>query len=329
MRLFWAYFKSRLGIAALCAGLCGVFLFFGWLCGLERSTMLYCLLLWAVLCVAALALGYVRAYARHKTLEEARAQILFSGGSLPQPGGPLEEDYQELLHLVLADRAAVMKETDRRTEELTDYFTLWAHQIKNPLAAMRLILQQGEIEDIGELEQELFETEQYVEMVLSFLRLGSDSTDFVFQPYDLDSIVRQVVKKYARQFIRRRIRLDYDERTMTVLTDEKWLSFVIEQLVSNALKYTSRGWISITTSGSSLIIRDTGIGIAPEDLPRIFEKGYTGYNGRTDKKSTGIGLWLCRQVLDKLGHEISITSVPGEGTEVTIEFGKETEPEGC
>ena len=326
MKLFWAYCKSKLGTAALAAGLCGVFLFFGWVCDLEWGMMLYCLLLWAVFCAVALAAGYARVYSRHRALEEIRAGILYSGEKLPWPDSPLEEDYQALLQLILADRAAIMRETDRRYNDLTDYFTLWAHQIKNPLAAMRLILQQGELEDTGELEQELFETEQYVEMVLNYLRLGSDSTDFVIQAYDLDSIVRQVVRKYARQFIRRRIRLDYDGLTMTVLTDEKWMSFVIEQILSNALKYTSRGWISISTSGNSLIIRDTGIGIAPEDLPRVFEKGYTGYNGRSDKKSTGIGLWLCRQVLHKLGHEIRIRSTPGQGTEVTIDFGPDMEP---
>ena len=132
------------------------------------------------------------------------------------------------------------------------------------------------------------------------------------------------MKIYAKQFIRRRIRLDYKETGLTVLTDEKWLSFAIEQLLANALKYTREGGeIRIYAEGAALCIEDTGIGIAAEDLPRVFEKGYTGCNGRTDKKSTGIGLYLCRKILDKLGHGISIESEIGAGTKVKVYLGDE------
>lgn len=154
---------------------------------------------------------------------------------------------------------------------------------------------------------------------LGYLRLESPSSDYVIRNYALDDIVRQAVRKYASQFIRRRLRLEYTPLNVSVITDEKWLLFVIEQVLSNALKYTRSGSVSITLEApKTLCIRDTGIGIAPEDLPRVFEKGFTGCNGRTDKRATGIGLYLCRRILEKLGHTIAITSTVGEGTTVRI-----------
>ena len=170
-----------------------------------------------------------------------------------------------------------------------------------------------------EVLEQLQSVEQYVEMVLGYLRLESPSSDYVIRNYALDDIVRQAVRKYASQFIRRRLRLEYTPLNVSVITDEKWLLFVIEQVLSNALKYTRSGSVSITLEApKTLCIRDTGIGIAPEDLPRVFEKGFTGCNGRTDKRATGIGLYLCRRILEKLGHTIAITSTVGEGTTVRI-----------
>lgn len=204
---------------------------------------------------------------------------------------------------------------------MTDYYTLWAHQIKTPIAAMGLLLQE---EPHPELEGELLKIEQYVEMVLGYLRLGSESTDYVFRNCGLDALVRQAVRKYARLFILKKISLDFQETGKTVLTDEKWLSFVIEQLLSNAVKYTPEGGrVRIYGDGDTLVIADSGIGIQPEDLPRVFEKGFTGFNGREDKKSTGIGLCLCRQVLDRLNHDISIASRPGQGTLVRLDLSRD------
>ena len=170
---------------------------------------------------------------------------------------------------------------------------------------------------------ELFKTEQYVEMVLSYLRIGDISKDMVLTGCDIAKLVRQAVKKYSRLFILQKISLEMGEIRETVVTDEKWLSFVIEQILSNALKYTKKGKVSIYMEpGERLVIEDTGIGISAEDLPRIMEKGYTGYNGRKDKKSTGIGLYLCRKVMDKLNHGIDIESEPGKGTRVILNLGR-------
>ena len=161
-------------------------------------------------------------------------------------------------------------------------------------------------------------------MVLCYLKLDEQGTDYVLRRCNLDEILRQAVRKYAGQFIRSKNKLLLEETRLAVLTDEKWLSFVIEQLLSNAIKYTRGGEIHITLrQPDTLLITDTGIGIAPEDLPRIFEKGFTGYNGRSDKKSTGIGLYLCRRIAENLGCEISATSTVGIGTTVSLRFVSE------
>lgn len=132
------------------------------------------------------------------------------------------------------------------------------------------------------------------------------------------------MRKFAKMFILKKITLDFQETGKTVLTDEKWLLFVVEQVLSNALKYTPEGGtIRIYGDGATVVIADNGIGIREEDQARVFEKGYTGYNGRADKKSTGIGLYLCRQVMDRLNHGISLTSRPGQGTLVRLDLSRE------
>lgn len=206
-----------------------------------------------------------------------------------------------------------------------DYYTTWVHQIKTPISVMRMNLQGEDTEEHRELLAELFRVEQYVEMALNWMRLGSDSKDFLFREYALDGIIRQAIRKYAPQFIRRRIRLVYEPAEGKVLTDEKWLLFIIEQLLSNAVKYTQQGSVSIRVVPEKVLeIEDTGIGIAPEDVPRIFEKGFTGYNGRADKKSTGLGLYLCRLTAEKLSHKISVESQVGVGTKVSIDLHSDT-----
>ncbi|MFY9434296.1 MAG: ATP-binding protein, partial [Bacillota bacterium] len=190
-----------------------------------------------------------------------------------------------------------------------------------PIAAMRLLLQSEQSETNSELLEQLFKVEQYVEMALQYLRLENISSDLVLKEHSLDTIVKQAVRKYSNSFIRKKIKLNYAELNHNVLTDEKWLVFVIEQILSNALKYTDSGEISIYMDDEmpdTLVIEDTGIGIAEEDLPRVFERGFTGYTGRIDKKATGIGLFLCKQILDRLSHTITIESQVGEGTKVKI-----------
>ena len=264
---------------------------------------------------------YVSYVRKHRNLCRMREIIQISVDALEPPADALEADYEELIRLVHRDKMQQLTAFENKKTDMTEYYTMWMHQIKTPIAAMRLLLQSEDHPSNPELSEELFRIEQYVEMALQYLRLDSDTSDLLIQRYELDDIIREAVRKYAKLFIRKKIRLNYESVGMQVLTDEKWLEFVIEQVLSNAIKYTPSGSISIYKKPEEkqvLVIEDTGIGIRAEDLPRVCERGYTGYNGHTDKRSTGIGLYLCKQILKKLSHEIWLESKPGQGTKVYI-----------
>ena len=260
---------------------------------------------------------------RHEQLHQLAAMGADMELSLPEPRTLQEEDAQLLIRTLCREQRETVSRMNARYADMMDYYTVWAHQIKTPIAAMALQLNQEDSALGRGLRAELMRVEQYVEMVLAYLRLDSESTDYVIREYDLDGIVRQAVKRFAGEFIARHLTLNYQPLNARVVTDEKWLLFVVEQVISNALKYTQSGGVTITLEApKTLCIRDTGIGIAPEDLPRVFDKGYTGCNGRTDKKASGIGLYLCRRVCRKLGHGIDAQSSPGEGTVICIDLSQ-------
>lgn len=212
-------------------------------------------------------------------------------------------------------------------KEKEDFFAMWAHQIKTPISAMQLLLQADDC-DVKACRQELFKIENYVEMALGFLRFDEMNQDLSFETVSLDRAVKQLVKKYATVFIHRHLSVEMRDLDVTILTDEKWFLFALEQVLSNALKYTKEGGVTIWSQKEGekigIYVKDTGIGIRAEDLPRVFEKGFTGYNGRIDKKASGLGLYLCKGIFDKLGNEIAITSAEGEGTCVKITCYPET-----
>ena len=269
-------------------------------------------------------IDFLQYYQKHKRLVKSQKVIRIAVDALDLPGDQLEEDYQELLRIVHEDKISNVKALEQKKTGMMEYYSMWVHQIKTPIAAMRLLLNKQENEENQELAEELFRIEQYVEMALQYSRLDADSTDLVIKTYSLDAIVREAVRKYARLFVRKKLQLNFEPLQAQVLTDEKWLQFVIEQLLSNAIKYTAKGSISIYMSAEdeqTLVIADTGIGIRSEDLPRICEKGYTGYNGHSDKSSTGIGLYLSRRALKQLSHTIRIESELGVGTKVYIGLG--------
>lgn len=260
---------------------------------------------------------------KHKKLKKISGQSPELMEKLPEIGTLDDQDYQAVISGLCQEYRQLQTKFSVRYQDMVDYYTIWAHQIKTPIASMRLTLQNEDSALARQLSEELQRIEQYVEMVLVFLRLGSSAKDYVFREQELDPIIKDAAKKFAAQFIRKKIRLCYKPLQVKVLTDEKWLSFVIEQILSNALKYTNSGSITIEMEEPmTLCIRDTGIGIAPEDLPRVFEKSYTGYNGRRDKKASGIGLYLCKQICGSLGHKITIQSSLDSGTAVRIYLGR-------
>lgn len=238
--------------------------------------------------------------------------------------------YRNCKKLLRTSEPTDMKEEEenqklQELKEKEDFFVMWAHQIKTPIAALNLLLQSEDI-NIPTCKQEVFQIENYVELALNYLRFESMGNDLVLSRYSLEELTRQVVKKYAPVFINKHLPVKMQNLDVTILTDDKWFSLVLEQILSNALKYTREGDVSIWAVQSEQVelhIKDTGIGIQQEDLPRIFEKGFTGYNGRSDKKASGLGLYLAKGICDKLGHEIKIQSQVNKGTEAIITLGIE------
>lgn len=322
MSFFKGYLKERWKRLLMLLLFVCIFAFSFWVYRLPVRAVIYpcalCLLFGAVFA----AYDIAKAYRRHKFFEELHRRNTELISALPEPEGIVDSDYQQLISVLKEKIAEITAQADSRIRDTVDYYTVWAHQIKTPIAAMRLTLQKEDVPEARRLASELSRIEQYVEMVLVFVRLGSDYSDYVFTQQDIDEIIRSSVKKFASEFIDRRIRLEYDSVDIQAVTDEKWFAFVIEQLLSNALKYTREGSIKIYSEGKVLCIKDTGIGIAPEDLPRVFDKGYTGCNGRTDRRASGLGLYLCRRICQNLGIDISISSTVGEGTTVRLDLGQ-------
>lgn len=301
----------------------GVFSLIFSLYNLETEAVLYAFFLCCLLTAVIFPVRFLFLRKNHKKYLEIQRNLPLFPDRPPCPHTLYEYDMQQILIRFKQQTDDAVSALKNERQEAFDYYTTWVHQIKTPISAMKMILENDDTKEHRELLLELFRIEQYVEMALQYLRLGSESSDYVFKEYDLDLIIKQAIHKFAPQFIAKKIRLHYSPASVRVLTDEKWLLFIIEQILSNSLKYTQTGSISISVSEEKILtIADTGIGIAPEDLPRIFDKGYTGYNGRLYKKSTGLGLYLCRMASDRLSHKISITSSPGAGTSVSLALEK-------
>lgn len=290
--------------------------------GLPWGPAGYTCLMTAVVTLGLLTAGFFRWKRKRRQLLilKRQAEQSLETADFPKAETPLEEIYQEIIREQEKRCQREQKESREKLVRSREYYTRWSHQIKTPIAAMELLLQE-EPADVRALKRELLKTSQYVEMALSYQRMEGDGNDLVIQRYELRPVVMQAVKKVSPLLIHKHISFSAGDLSGEVLTDEKWLVFVLEQLLTNASKYTKEGGsVRIGKENGLLVLRDTGIGIRPEDLPRIFEWGYTGYNGRLDKRSTGVGLALVKQVMEMLGNKIEIRSVLGEGTEVFLDL---------
>lgn len=301
-----------------------IFFIVFYLYSIPFESIIYAFTLIFLISFVLTSIDFIRFYHKVQFLQQSKQHITEEFTRFPKVNHIMEEEYQDIIKKLQVAHHNISLHYENKQIEMIDYYTLWVHQIKTPIAAMRLLLQSETNEMNQELIIQLTKIEQYVEMVLGYLKIENNSSDLVLQHYDLKDIVKQGIRKYANLFIRKNIKLVFNEKDCIVLTDEKWLSFVFEQILFNALKYTSAGSIIITIHNelekTSLIIQDTGVGIAQEDIHRVFDKGFTGYNGRLDKKATGLGLYLCKKVLSKLSHQISIRSEIGIGTTVTIDL---------
>ena len=318
MRIVWGYLKCRCWPLLLLGACTGVFAWVLTLYQLPAEAAGYGGLLCLIILLTAGLTDFFRWRRKVLFLESLRGQAALLMSLVPEPREPGEAAYRELLLELDEDRRTAVSALDARMRESVDYYTMWVHQIKTPISAMRLILQEDESERGRALSAELFRVERYVELVLSYLRLGGASTDYVIRQVDVDNVLRQAARKYAPLFIRGKVSLELNETGLRALSDEKWLQLVVEQVLSNAVKYAPGGHVKVWSEGERLLVQDDGVGIAAEDLPRIFERGFTGYNGRMDKRATGIGLYLSQEICRKLGHTITVESELGKGTRVTV-----------
>lgn len=318
-----------------------IHLLYMYLIGARKQDVVYAAVLDAILLLITVLVGFFRYSSKVKALSNALERPVEEQAQLPEATDDVEILYQRLLENQSIARSESESSAAIRQSQMRDYYSMWVHQIKTPISAMKLLLE-VEREDLGQLicddeqsqyllsdnmdsfEDELFRIEEYVSMALQYQRVSSTENDFVLEKVSVDGVIRDTIKKYAKIMIRRHIGINYSGTGQEVYTDGKWLAFMLEQILSNAIKYTPQGVVTIETAEEKdrffVTIKDTGIGIKAEDLPRVFEKGYTGYNGHADKKATGIGLYLCRQMADKLGHTIRMESELGKGTKVWIGF---------
>ena len=321
MNFFKMYLKERMKYILLTVMLIGLFSFTLLLMNVPAKALLYpvllCLFLGLLVLVTDCAIAKSRKNER-ANLDKITLSVI---DSMPEAHSEEVRDYQNAIRQLGNEYRNYVSESERKYENMMDYYTVWAHQIKTPISSMKLAFQGEDSTLSRRLSVDLFRIEQYVDMVLQYARLDSEANDLVIAEYALDPILRASVRKFAPQFVAKRLALNYDGTDLTVITDKKWLSVIIDQLLSNAIKYTPSGAVGITVESSGLLcISDTGIGIAPQDLPRIFERGYTGENGRLEKRSSGLGLYLCRRICRNLGHTITAESRPGEGTTVRIKL---------
>lgn len=316
--IFLLYLKDRIKIISTYIIFTSIFSIVFYLYRLPLYTILYAVIICLFVITIITTYDFYTYYKKHNILNNIKNNITFTMDNLMEPKTLLEKDYQDLIKILYEDKKNLTLKLDKKHTDLIEYFTLWTHQIKTPLSAAHLLIQLRE-DDVEDIDKQLFEIEQYVDMALEYLRIDDMSNDLKLERYSLDKLVKTAVKSYSKIFIYKDISLKLEEVDTKVISDEKWLVFVLKQVLSNSLKYTSKGHIRIfLESENILVIEDTGIGIESEDLPRIFDRGFTGYNGRMNKKSTGLGLYLTKKVLDKLRHNILITSEIDKGTTVKI-----------
>ena len=323
MEILKSYLKKNTKTYILFVVFIAIFFFMFYLYNLPLEALIYTGSLCFLAGLIGNAMDFINYRKSYKKLKFLEKNIINDREDLPKSLDIRIDYYHKIIEKLYRELENETQKNKQKNTDMVDYYSMWVHQIKTPIAAMNFLLDNEEV-DQKNLQQELFKIERYVEMVLTYIRLDSTSSDYVITKINLDEVVKDSVKKYATIFINKKIKLNYVSHETMVISDKKWLSFAFEQILGNSVKYTSAGGeITIETCENKLVIEDNGMGIKEEDLPRIFEKGFTGFNGRYEKKSSGLGLYLCKKTLDKLGHHIEISSKVGEGTRIEITFPKE------
>lgn len=291
--------------------------------GIPLGPVLYADLLMLGITAVYLGYSYIRYRRKRRILKLWETNSRYSGEmEKPKGEGCFEETYLRIIENLEQDQQREREAWQNEQKKDREYYTRWSHQIKTPIAAMNLLLSEKNL-DVRAVKRELFRIEQYADMALQYQRLEGESSDLVLEKVKLHKMVSQTLKKLSTIFVYKKLHVKLGDLEKEIVTDEKWMCFILEQILTNAAKYTEEGgMIEIWLEQEVLCIRDNGIGIQEEDLPRIFEWGYTGYNGRLDKKSTGIGLSLTKEAAGLLQIGISMESQVGRGTTVFLNLAQ-------
>ena len=230
----------------------------------------------------------------------------------------VKDDNERLLN----ENKNLKSEMLNQKDDLNAYFLMWLHQIKTPMTVSKLLLDKPDDTTNTKLKMQLMYIEQYINMAMNYLKMIDHSTDMDITEVNLDDIIKNLLKKYSLLFIHNHISLEYQSNLAYVISDSQWLTILIEQILSNALKYTENGKIAIQylEEKHALEIRDTGIGIRSEDIPKIFDRGYSGFNGRMNEKSSGLGLYLARKISERLNIQIEVESKLSKGSIFRLVF---------
>ena len=230
----------------------------------------------------------------------------------------VKDDNERLLN----ENKNLKSEMLNQKDDLNAYFLMWLHQIKTPMTVSKLLLEKPDETTNTKLKMQLMYIEQYISMAMNYLKMIDHSTDMDITQVNLDDIIKNLLKKYSLLFIHNHISLEYQSNVTHVISDSQWLTILIEQILSNALKYTENGKIAIQylEDKHALEIRDTGIGIRSEDIPKIFDRGYSGFNGRMNEKSSGLGLYLARKISERLNIQIEVESKLSKGSVFRLVF---------
>ncbi len=322
----WAVFKdclrkNRVGLLLWIVTLLVEWVVFS-LYDVMREPLFYAAALTVFIGIVLFGIQWQRQWRAARERLRLREAILTQWNDLPEEQTLEQADYGDMIRRLGRQLRKEEARREAQRQDMLDYYTTWVHQIKTPMAVMKLYLG-AESPEHRAMGAELFRMDQYVDMVLQYLRLDGGENDLVIVQCDLDEMIREAVRRYGPQFVLRKLRLDYEPVERTLVTDRKWFVCILEQLLSNAIKYTPEGSITIRLEGDCLRISDTGIGIAPEDLPRIFEKGYTGENGHRERSSSGLGLYLAGKAAALLHITITVESAVGQGTSFVLHLRQE------
>ncbi|WP_125568862.1 sensor histidine kinase [Companilactobacillus insicii] len=287
----------------------------------QTGTLIYSWIIAVLFSFLGLIFAYLRKRSWYELLDNYEEDL---SKELHGASNNEQKFIQEKINNIALEYRNELTELYQNQHDQQEYTESWVHDIKVPLAALKLS-QDSEL-DKALIDEEIDQIDYLVDQALYFARLNNFSNDYLIQEQDLNNIVKSAIRTNKRLFISKRIGINIDVTDEKVLTDEKWLSFILNQIITNSLKYTDQGGkIEIFTTNSNnnieLHIKDNGVGIADKDISRVFNKGFTGDNGRkSGSRSTGIGLYLVKKMIDKLGHKIEIKSAMESGTETIITF---------